>query len=98
MNHYWTSKGDRVSKSQIDKYIHQAKARKLDKHLSEYGYVFCEDCGVNSNAGLPIDISHDISVDQCQKDPKTPLELAWDEKNNMKFRCRKCHQKHDKTL
>lgn len=96
-NSYRMSNGERVLKSVIDKRVHQSKAQKIEGMLQEHGYIFCEelDCGKNANAGEPIDCSHEVSVDQCQKQGKS--ELAWDVEN-IKMRCRTCHRKHDKTL
>lgn len=92
MNTYKTSTGERVPKSTVDYRIRKAKQEKLDSFLKEHGYYFCEDC--KRNDCVPIDCSHDISVDLCQKMGKT--ELAWDV-NNITLRGRKCHKKYDKT-
>tara|TARA_R110000822_G_scaffold14427_6_gene50813 strand:+ start:10597 stop:10914 length:318 start_codon:yes stop_codon:yes gene_type:complete len=95
-NSYKMSNGDRVLKSVVDHRIRKAKEEKLQLMLDEHGYIFCEEpgCGKNTNAGEPIDCSHDISVDECQKMGKT--ELAWDVQM-ITMRCRTCHQIHDKT-
>ena len=84
-----------VQKSIIDSRVKKAKAQKLADQLEAEGYNFCQDC--KRNDCKPVDCSHDISVDQCQKDPDTPLELAWD-LNNITLRGRKCHRIHDKTI
>lgn len=96
-NSYRMSNGERVVKSVIDRRVRQAKAEKIQNMLDEHGYIFCEEtgCGKNTNAGEPIDCSHEISVYDCQKEGKT--ELAWNV-SNIKMRCRTCHRKHDKTL
>ena len=99
-NSYKMSNGSRVLKTIIDRKVSEAKALKIQDMLDEHGYVFCEDdsngpiCGRNANSGVYIDCSHEISVDQCQKNGES--ELAWDWQNNIKMRCRPCHQKHDK--
>lgn len=90
-NSYRMSNGERVLKSEIDARVRQAKQKKIDQMIEEYGYVFCEECGVNTSSG-PIDCSHDVSVDKCQREGKS--ELAWDV-NNITMRCRRCHQKYD---
>lgn len=90
-NSYRCSDGAKVTKSVIDARVTLAKKEKITNMLDEHGYVFCEECGVNSMSG-PIDCSHDVSVDQCQK--KGMSELSWDV-NNITMRCRKCHQKYD---
>lgn len=92
MNHYYTSDGERISKSKIDANIRRAKELKLQTFFDEHGYYFCEDCGRNDC--LPIDCSHDISVKECQESGRS--ELSWDI-NNITLRGRKCHRKHDKT-
>ena len=92
MNHYRTSSGEKVAKSTIDYRVREAKKKKIYLMLDQYGYIFCEECGVNANSGVFIDCSHDISVDECQKTSHS--ELAWDI-NNITMRCRKCHNKHD---
>ena len=91
-NSYRMSNGERTLKSDIDQNVREAKQKKIDKMIDEYGYVFCEDCGKNANAGQPIDCSHEVSVDKCQKEGMS--ELAWST-DNLKMRCRTCHQEHD---
>lgn len=90
MNYYRMSNGQKVSKSTIDRKVREAKQKKLYDFLDEHNYYFCEDC--NRSDVYPIDCSHDISVDQCQKTGHS--ELAWDI-DNITLRCRKCHIKHD---
>ena len=90
MNSYKCSDGTRVPKSIIDRKVRFAKQTKLRQFFDEHGYYFCEECKVST--GTYIDCSHDISVDQCQKQGRT--ELAWDV-NNITLRCRECHVKHD---
>ena len=92
MNHYKTSDGSRVSKREVDKRVRNAKQEKINEFLEKYDYIFCEDCG-NNNC-VPIDCSHDISVDECQKSGRT--ELAWDV-SNITLRGRKCHRVWDKS-
>lgn len=86
------SNGERVQKSVIDHRVREAKKEVLRLQFEEYGYNFCTDCGRNDC--VPIDCSHDKSVDWCQKNGCS--ELAWDI-NNIKPRGRKCHNIHDKT-
>ena len=92
MNHYRTSKGERVSKSYIDNQIRIAKSNVLSRQKAEYGYNFCTQCGRNGNFTF-LDCAHIISVDNCQKNSRA--ELAYDTKN-IKVLCRECHQQHDK--
>lgn len=94
MNYYKTSTGERVAKSTIDYRVREAKKKKIALMLDQYGYIFCEDCDVNASSGVFIDCSHEVSVDECQKTGRS--ELAWDINNNIKMRCRNCHEKHDK--
>jgi len=90
MNHYYTSDGQRISKSKIDRYTVGAKKVALDLQFYEFGYNFCVDCLVSS--GVYLDCSHNISVDEAQKTRRS--ELAYDH-TNIKIRCRACHIKHD---
>ena len=89
-NSYQTSTGERVKKSVIDSRIKDAKAEKLEQFRDEHGYYFCEDCKTSQGR---IDCSHEISVKEAQETGRS--ELAWDVQN-IKLRCRACHQKHDK--
>ena len=93
-NTYPDSDGNRIKKTVIDSRTKLAKARKIDSMLLEHGYVFCEECGLNASSGEPIDCSHDISVDKCQKMGQS--ELAYDE-DNITMRCRPCHRKYDNS-
>lgn len=93
MNHYTTSKGERVSQSQIDYRIRRAKEQKIEQFLYDNGYIFCESCG-KSGGMVRIDCSHEKSVDWCKKNGC--IELAWDV-DNLRLLCRLCHQKHDKV-
>ena len=88
-NTYRTSNGERVIKSIIDKRIKEAKALKLEQMMDEFGYYFCEECETNQGR---LDCSHTISVKESQDTGNT--ELSWDVEN-IKIRCRECHQKLD---
>lgn len=90
MNHYRTSDGQRVSKAEIDRRVHMAKAIILDNQIEEFGYNFCSIC--KQNDCLPITCMHIISVDECQKTGRT--ELAWDTTNMVPAGI-PCHKKHD---
>lgn len=92
MNHYTDSKGNKVSKSTIDRLVRQCKERKLEQMQDEHGYIFCEECGTSNSR---LDCSHTISVDQCQKNSSIDLELAWDVKN-IRILCANCHSNYDK--
>ena len=90
MNHYYTSEEERISKSVIDARTKEAKKNALSEQFWEYGYNFCVDC--LRSAGVYLDCSHTISVDEAQKTRRS--ELAYD-KDNIKVRCRTCHIQHD---
>lgn len=92
MNTYKDSNGNRHPQARIDRKIATAKQMKLEQMRFEYGYVFCEECGVNESAG-PLDCSHDISIKEAKESSRT--ELCWTISNLM-IRCRPCHQKKDK--
>ena len=91
MNHYLTSKGERVSQSTIDYKTTKAKGEALMKQVSEHGYNFCESCGISS--GTYLDCSHDISVKRAKEAGQT--EQCWNV-GNITILCRKCHQEKDK--
>lgn len=89
---YGTSSGERFTRAEIERKIRKAKAEKLVRHIDTYDYYFCEDCGVNASAGIPIDCSHDISVKECLESSRAQLSWSVD---NITLRCRRCHNVHD---
>ena len=91
MNTYQTSTGERLKKSVIDSLVKKANKEKLKQQFEEFGFNFCEDCHISG--GVFLDCSHDISVKECQESGQA--EKAFDV-NNIKIRCRSCHQKKDK--
>lgn len=91
MSRYKMSNGEWVTKSVIDRKVREAKDLKIKLFFEEYGYIFCEEC--KNNEDTPIDCSHIISVDECQKSGRS--ELAWD-LNNIRLLGRECHKKKDK--
>jgi hypothetical protein len=93
VNTYSTSDGERLKKSVIDARVRKAKASKLMQQVNKHGYNFCEDCNVNSFNNR-LDVSHDVSVDECQKSGRAELAYSID---NLTVRCRTCHRIHDKT-
>jgi hypothetical protein len=88
------SDGTKYSAAQVEAKIRQAKAIKLEEMMEEHGYIFCEECGINANAGQPLDCSHTKSVKECKEEGQ--VELAW-HVPNIKIRCRPCHREHDGT-
>ena len=90
MNTYRQSNGARIKKSVIDARVRRAKKEVIEHALLVDGYVVCQDC--KRNDCQPVDCSHDVSVDQCQK--QGMAELSWD-KSNITLRGRACHIKHD---
>lgn len=93
MNHYFTSEGERLTQSQLDYRIREAKAKVLKNQFEEHGYNFCEQCGINANGAGKLDCSHDISVKKAKEMRKA--ELSYDTRIIV-IRCRKCHEAHDK--
>ena len=91
MNSYRTTSGERLNQSTIDNLIRKAKAKKLQNHLDDFGYIFCEKC--KKSGGSYFDCSHNISVKKCKENGET--EKAFDV-DNITILCRSCHQKHDK--
>lgn len=92
MSSFRKSDGTKVPKQYIDSKVREAKAEKIAQFLEENDYIVCEEC--NRNDCVPVDCSHNISVDECQKSGRA--ELAWD-LSNFKLRGRKCHREYDKT-
>ena len=90
MNYLTTSEGEKISRSQFDRRILEAKKEKLYNFFDEHNRYFCEVC--LSNNCKPIDNSHDVSVKKCIEMGKP--ELAYDV-NNITLRGRDCHNKHD---
>jgi 5-methylcytosine-specific restriction endonuclease McrA len=90
MARYKTSNGMFIEKKEIDKRVRMAKKIKLSQQLEEFSYNFCTECGRNDD--VPLDCSHRVSVDECQKTARS--ELAWDT-NNIDILGRKCHQIRD---
>ena len=95
MTNYRTSKGLKISKSNIDRLVHNAKAIKLKLFYEEHGYFFCEECKKNEYASGRIDCAHIVSVKKCQEEGRS--ELAYDV-DNLRLLCRQCHQIHDKLI
>lgn len=91
MNTYGASDGKRYTQRQIEIRIRKAKQEKKEQFMDEHGFFFCEDCGRSSGR---LDMSHTIGVYESKKQGK--VELAWNVEN-IKIRCRACHQKHDKS-
>ena len=91
MNTYYTSTGQALSQSQLDRYIRNAKKLKIERQRTEYGYNFCQVCKTNQGY---LDCSHDIPVKWCKDNRQS--ELCY-ELINITVRCRDCHNKHDKT-
>ena len=85
-----TSTGERISFEDCKARISEAKQIKLDTFYSEHGYYFCEECLTSQGR---IDCSHTIGVGKAKQDGRT--ELCWSV-DNIKLRCRNCHQKHDR--
>ena len=93
MNTYRCSDGSRLRQSVVEVLIRKAKAEKVRQQFDEHGYNFCEVCGISN--GTYLDCSHTESVKSCKENGRT--EKCFDVEN-IKMRCRKCHQKHDKLL
>ena len=78
MNYYQTSTGERVSQSQINSKLSNAKKGWLVKYI-------CECCHKNQTN----DPDHTISQKRCKELHKA--ELIWTE-GNISWSCRTCHQ------
>lgn len=93
-NTYSDKWGKRWTSQEIAAKVRRAKALKIEMMLADLGYIRCEDCGINSHSGQPIDCSHQIPVKKCLESGRA--ELAHDV-DNIKMRCRECHRKHDNS-
>jgi len=91
MTTYKDSKGFRLSKTYIDNQIRIAKSKVLTEQKDEHGWNFCEKCQSNGRFTF-LDVSHNISVDECQKSGRS--ELAYDTEN-LTILCRECHSVKD---
>lgn len=91
INRVRCSDGTKISKSTQNYRMRLAKFDKVWKMKNEHSYVFCEECLRSS--GVRLDCSHNVSVKECNETGRA--ELAYDV-NNIKIRCRECHEKHDK--
>jgi len=83
MPRYKTSDGEYVEKSVIDRRIREAKAEIYNDRLHP-----CEATG-QSPSVEPIDMSHVISVNDCQRLGKS--DLAWSQ-DNIYLECRSAHR------
>lgn len=97
MTTYSTSCGERLKKSVIDRLVKKAKAAKLHQQHNEFGHNFCEHIKEDGSmcrrsGGVRLDCSHTVSVKEAQE--SGCAELAFDV-DNIKIRCRTCHQKLD---
>jgi len=92
MNTYSTDNGERFTTSQIESKVRKAKEEKINGFIDEHGYVFCEECGVNSS-NTRIDCSHDISVKKAKETGQS--QQCYNVKN-ITLLCRRCHQLKDK--
>jgi hypothetical protein len=90
MGTFKTSQGLRLETKQIDLLIRKAKSNKIEKFVSLYGYIFCEDCQKSNSTRF--DCSHIVSVKEAKETGRS--ELCYDS-NNIKILCRECHQKID---
>lgn len=95
MNHFYTSSGERVAKSTIDSRVRKAKEDYLELQREQNidgSYNYCEDEDCKRTVGVRLSVSHELSVNDCQRTRQT--ELAWSFEN-FKVRCIPCHQRFD---
>jgi hypothetical protein len=100
MNTYKLSDGTRMTKSEIDRRVKQAKKQAIENQLNEFGYNFCQEC---VSYGLPgsanemelrtLDCSHKKSVKECQESGQS--EISFDV-SNIDILCRFHHKLRDK--
>lgn len=90
MSSYRLSNGDFIKKSVIDARVRKAKEQKVNSQLEEFGYSFCESCGISS--GTYLDCSHTESVKSCQENGRSEKAYSVD---NLRILCRTCHSEYD---
>ena len=88
-NKYSMSDGTMIEKSKIDSRIKKTKEDYKQKFFDDNGFYFCER---SIRSDLPRDMSHIISVRECQDMGKS--ELAWCPKN-IELLCRDEHLKFE---
>jgi 5-methylcytosine-specific restriction endonuclease McrA len=86
MNTYSLSDGSRKTKGQIDLNVRLAKCEFIS---NKWDHRYCETCGITHGI---LDVSHIVSVDDCQKQGKS--EQAWNPQN-FELLCRDCHTKFE---
>lgn len=86
MGSFVTSSGERFSKKQIDTKIRKAKKDFVINYTAYLGYHFCS--ALERNVDEPVDVSHIISVRECQNAGRT--EEAWNP-DNMQMESRTQH-------
>ena len=90
-NTYELSDGSRIKKSIVDRLVKECKDRVSQSFINEHDYLVCEDC--RRNDCQPVERSHNISVDMCQKLGITEYAYA-DE--NITHRGQPCHKIYDR--
>ncbi len=88
MGTFKTSKGERLSKANIDANIRVAKSVFCMENVDKQ---YCWTCGTTCEK---LSCSHIISVNRCQNDGKS--EAAWDT-DNLEFLCIPCHVDYEST-
>ena len=83
MGTFKTSEGERLSKSVINSRVTDAK-RMFSQ--DNYDNCYCFECGTNSSI---IDISHIVSVNDCQNNGKAEQSYNTE---NFEYLCRSCHR------
>ncbi len=82
MGTFKTSKGERLSKANIDANIRVAKSVFIAENTDKQ---YCWACGTTCEK---LSCSHIISVNRCQNDGRT--EIAWSIEN-LQLECIPCH-------
>ena len=90
---YSTTKGERLTTSQIETRMTYSKGLLLQNQFDEHGYNFCQTC--NRNDCKPITCAHVVSVKEAKETGRA--ELCFDI-NNMVIEGIPCHKIRDKLV
>lgn len=89
MPSYYLSDGSKQDKKKIDRLISEAK-RKFWKEKELDGFISCNNC--NRTDQSHYDVSHIVSVNDCQRNAETEKAYSLD---NLEILCRTCHLEHE---
>ena len=81
------SNGEKISRQTLESRMR--KAKEDFKYSYGVSHPYCQSCGLNTNAGKRLSVSHIVSVKECIESGQS--EFAYDERN-FQLECNECHQ------